>query len=252
MWTSTELYGTATVWLAVLAYAVQIYCDFSGYSDMAIGVARVLGYDFCENFDHPYVSRSITEFWRRWHISLSSWLRDYLYIPLGGDRQGPRRTYVNLMLTMLLGGLWHGAAWTFVFWGFLHGAALALERGLRPRLLPRLAGIPGPVLGAAGWAWTMLVVLVAWVFFRAPSFATAATVLDRMFVPAAGIPWFHPSAALGVGLIAAIQLLQVTPWRGLRTLPPLAWHTPVVVFTCWWLVLAFPATGFTPFIYFQF
>ena len=114
-----------------MAYAFQIYYDFSAYSDMAIGLGLMLGFVFPKNFDSPYRSASITEFWRRWHISLSSWLRDYLYVPLGGSRHGPRRTYVNLLLVMLLGGLWHGAAWTFVIWGGLHGTLLALERAAR-------------------------------------------------------------------------------------------------------------------------
>src|SRR5262249_54841805 len=114
-------------WIGVAAYALQIYFDFSGYSDMAIGLGSMFGFRFPENFDHPYVSRSITEFWRRWHLSLSSWFRDYLYIPLGGNRISPGRTYVNLVTVFFLCGLWHGASWTFVLWGMLHGAFLVLE-----------------------------------------------------------------------------------------------------------------------------
>jgi alginate O-acetyltransferase complex protein AlgI len=128
-----DLYSSATVILAVLSYSVQIYFDFSGYSDMACGVAKVLGFDLVVNFNYPYASQSITEFWKRWHISLSSWLRDYLYIPLGGNRRGKLRTYVNLMLTMLIGGLWHGASWNFVFWGGLHGAIWPSRDWLRRR-----------------------------------------------------------------------------------------------------------------------
>src|SRR6185369_7645890 len=123
-------YGTWDLLLASYAYAVQIYCDFSAYSDIAIGVAALLGYHFARNFDQPYRAQSLQDFWRRWHISLSTWLRDYLYVPLGGNRKGPLRTYANLMLTMLLGGLWHGAALKFMFWGFLHGSGLAVERAL--------------------------------------------------------------------------------------------------------------------------
>jgi alginate O-acetyltransferase complex protein AlgI len=130
-------------WYGVTAYAFQIYFDFSGYSDMAIGLGLMLGFVFAKNFDSPYISQSITEFWRRWHISLSTWLRDYLYIPLGGNRKGPRRTYVNLDIVMLLGGLWHGASWNFVIWGALHGGMLALER-LRGRLRTLLRrNVPG-------------------------------------------------------------------------------------------------------------
>ena len=122
-----ELYSGWTVWLAVIAYTGQIYYDFSGYSDIAIGIAKMLGYRFPANFRHPYLSRSLSEFWRRWQMTLSRWLRDYVYISLGGNRSGKRRTYVNLILTMALGGIWHGAAWTFAFWGLWHGAALARE-----------------------------------------------------------------------------------------------------------------------------
>src|SRR5262249_54545146 len=120
-----------TLWLAAIGYSVQIYCDFSGYSDMAIGTAKMIGYDLPENFNMPYAAASIAEFWRRWHMTLSAWLRDYLYIPLGGNRNGVGRTYLNLLLTMLLGGLWHGANWNFVLWGALHGCALAAHRFYR-------------------------------------------------------------------------------------------------------------------------
>src|SRR5205814_5433706 len=123
-----ELFSGGTVASAVVAYSLQIYCDFSGYSDIAIGISRIIGFDLPENFNMPYIATSITEFWRRWHITLSQWLRDYLYIPLGGNRKGRRRTYINLTVTMLLGGLWHGAAWTFVVWGLLHGAGLAAHK----------------------------------------------------------------------------------------------------------------------------
>ena len=128
--------------LAIYGFAGQIYCDFSGYTDMAIGLALLLGFRLPQNFDRPYTATSLRQFWHRWHMTLSRWLRDYLYIPLGGNRGGPRRTYRNLMLTMLLGGLWHGAAWTFVVWGAIHGSALSVERWLRDRL--RLEPDPGP------------------------------------------------------------------------------------------------------------
>lgn len=135
-------HGALDLWLATYGYAIQIYCDFSAYSDIAIGVAALLGFHFPRNFDQPYRARSLAEFWRRWHISLSSFLRDYLYRPLGGNRRGPRRTMANLLIVMLLGGLWHGAAWTFVLWGLLHGLVLALER---------LIGWKGRRAGAASW-----------------------------------------------------------------------------------------------------
>src|SRR5262249_50292078 len=152
--------STANAYLALVCYTLQIYYDFSGYSDMAIGLGRMLGFRFLENFDHPYASRSVTEFWRRWHISLSNWYRDYLYIPLGGNRLGAGRTYANLLVVFFLCGLWHGASWNFIVWGFVHGAFLVLERaGLAKRLVtwPKIAGR----------AYTLVVVMVAWVFFRA-------------------------------------------------------------------------------------
>jgi alginate O-acetyltransferase complex protein AlgI len=159
-------------WGATLAFALQLYFDFSGYSDMAVGLALMLNIVLPENFDSPYQARSIIDFWRRWHMTLSSFLRDYLYIPLGGSRQGRARRYVNLFVTMLLGGLWHGASWTFVLWGGLHGAYLAANH------LWRGAGLrmPAPV----AWALTLGAVMVGWVFFRAPSLERAQVVLTGM------------------------------------------------------------------------
>ena len=173
--------------MGIVAYSVQIYCDFSAYSDIAIGVALLLGFEIPENFNAPYAARTIQDFWRRWHITLSSWLRDYLYIPLGGNRKGPGRTYVNLILTFLLGGLWHGAGWTFVLWGGMHGTGLALER--RRADVRRRRGIPEP--GATAGARTLqrlgtfAFVTVAWVFFRADSIGAAFSVLWRWW-PASG------------------------------------------------------------------
>ncbi|HLQ18304.1 MAG TPA: MBOAT family O-acyltransferase [Tabrizicola sp.] len=152
-------------WLGALAYTLQLYFDFSGYSDMAIGLGLMMGFRFMQNFETPYISASITEFWRRWHISLSVWLRDYLYIPLGGNRISERRTYINLMTVMVLGGLWHGANWTFVIWGFWHGGWLALERRMGWAMRPRTVG---RVL------FTLLIVLLGWVIFRAADLGQAA------------------------------------------------------------------------------
>lgn len=175
MFAAPEIYSTLSVWLGVLAYAIQIYCDFSGYSDMAIGTAKMIGYDLPENFAMPYLSRSITEFWRRWHMTLSFWLRDYLYIPLGGNRRGPARTYVNLLATMALGGLWHGASWNFVAWGTAHGAALAIhrmyDRFLGPRRrMPDVLALPV----------TLLFVVLCWVPFRAEDFATTLAIFHKL------------------------------------------------------------------------
>jgi D-alanyl-lipoteichoic acid acyltransferase DltB (MBOAT superfamily) len=169
-------FDAGQILLAVYAFAIQIYCDFSGYTDIAIGLGRTLGYSIPENFAHPYHARSITEFWRRWHISLSSWLRDYLYIPLGGNRRGPSRTYVNLLITMAIGGLWHGAAWTFVIWGVLHGVLLAVERrlGLRDALSPPALG------GLLRGLITFHLVCLGWVFFRAANLADAGLILQTL------------------------------------------------------------------------
>jgi D-alanyl-lipoteichoic acid acyltransferase DltB (MBOAT superfamily) len=152
--------------LGVYAFAAQIYCDFSGYSDIARGLAKLLGFELMQNFDHPYVSRDPSEFWRRWHISLSTWLRDYLYIALGGNRRGSRRTSINLFATMALGGMWHGAAWTFMVWGAFHGALLIVHRSLRERGL-------WPHSRCIGALLTFHLVCVGWVFFRAPDLAHA-------------------------------------------------------------------------------
>jgi alginate O-acetyltransferase complex protein AlgI len=182
-------YGSGAVWLATLAYALQIYCDFSGYSDMALGTAHMLGYKLAQNFNLPYLAANVAEFWHRWHISLSTWLRDYLFIPLGGSRGGRVRVYRNLMVTMVLGGLWHGASWTFVFWGLLHGALLVAHRAFRdfckPR--PRLdALLQGPAGTTLRRLVTFLCVALCWVFFRATTFGAALEMLRRLAVPHAG------------------------------------------------------------------
>jgi alginate O-acetyltransferase complex protein AlgI len=163
--------------LATIFFAIQIYCDFSGYSDMAIGVARMLGFRFNENFNLPYFSTSITMFWRRWHISLSTWLRDYLYIPFGGNRHGKWATYKNLMLTMLLGGLWHGASWNFIVWGGLHGIYLSAERMLGMRKVKSISIFRN----LAGWLITFTLVCFAWIFFRATDFNEAIDIINSVF-----------------------------------------------------------------------
>lgn len=160
-------------WLGILCYTFQIYFDFAGYSDMAIGLARMMGFEFLENFNRPYTARSVTDFWRRWHISLSNFMRDYLYIPLGGNRVGPARAKLNLWLVFLASGLWHGASWNFIFWGAYHGTLLSLERILG---LPRLARVPAWIM----WPFTFLLILVGWVFFRADTLPHAIAYLQRM------------------------------------------------------------------------
>lgn len=180
-----ENYSVVMVTLGVVFYAFQIYCDFSGYSDIAIGIARMLGFTFPENFRTPYFSKGFSEFWRRWHITLSSWLRDYLYISLGGNRKGKWKTYRNLMLTMLLGGLWHGASWNFVFWGALHGAYLIVERNTSSlmAILPIHKFIKNVIS-----IWTVFTLTcLAWIFFRSSDFATSMTVIKQLN------PFFNPN-----------------------------------------------------------
>lgn len=245
-------FDCTTTWLSVLAYTAQIYCDFSGYSDMAIGAARVLGYDLCRNFSHPYLATSLSDFWRRWHISLSTWLRDYLYVSLGGNRKGKYRTYANLILTMLLGGLWHGAAWTFAAWGLLHGLGLAVSRRSTEK-----NGQPKPTRGnrrsrVLGWIGTMLLVVIGWVVFRSQSFAAAGAMLRQMFLPASGMTWVPVFPILAVSIVAAGHMYSAMGYDLDRTLKPLAWYTPAFLFFLVWLVIVFYPKGFRPFIYFQF
>jgi alginate O-acetyltransferase complex protein AlgI len=184
-------------WAGALLYTLQIYCDFSAYSDMAIGLAKMLGFDLLENFDYPYVSRSITEFWRRWHISLSNWFRDYLYVPLGGNRRPPLRVYGNLVTVFLLCGLWHGARWSFVVWGLFHGAFLVAERAGLGAILARAPA-------AVSRCYAMLVVIAGWVFFRADDLSQAVAFLAAMagFATGSGVQ-YHPSLLLGTDVVLA-------------------------------------------------
>lgn len=249
----------ADAWLGAVAYTLQLYFDFSGYSDMAIGLAAMMGFKFPENFNHPYISRSITEFWRRWHMSLSSWLREYLYISLGGNRRGHTRTYLNLFLTMLLGGLWHGANWTFVLWGAWHGGILAVERRLNEAQLwrpcPAWLTIPG----------TTLLVILGWVMFRADNVADAG----RMYAGMLGLnglalsdtlAWQVRGSVLVTMLLAAVLVYLVPVWGhrvgevGGRLLRPrLATAATLSLLPLFVLaVLKLSAQSYTPFLYFQF
>jgi D-alanyl-lipoteichoic acid acyltransferase DltB (MBOAT superfamily) len=243
--------------LAIWGYAVVIYADFSGYTDIAIGVARLLGFEFPQNFDRPYAARSIQEFWRRWHMTLSRWLRDYLYIPFGGNRKGRPRTSVNLLLTMAIGGLWHGAAWTFVLWGVLHGAYLVVGQVIVRR---RATGaLPEPAAGP--WRpWlqrlvTFHLVCLGWVLFRADSLGTAADVLGRLVTG-----WDEPTALVTPALVIAVfgmLLLQVVPRDASAAIRErLAAMRPVPLGLALGLALFVITTmgprGVAPFIYFQF
>jgi alginate O-acetyltransferase complex protein AlgI len=194
-------------WLATVCYTLQIYFDFSGYSDMAIGISRMFGFRLLENFRWPYISRSVTEFWRRWHISLSSWFRDYLYIPLGGNRRGSGRTYLNLLIVFFLCGLWHGASWSFVVWGLYHGAFLIFERTALSGVLERLPGL-------VRRAYLLLAVMVGWVFFRAETLEGALAHLRAMFGLGPAHALQHVDLYLDRELVLALALgvLGSTPW----------------------------------------
>lgn len=244
--------GLVEAWYGLFAYSFQIYFDFSGYSDMAIGLGLVLGFVFPKNFDSPYRSRSITEFWRRWHLSLSTWLRDYLYVPLGGNRKGARRTYVNLAIVMLLGGLWHGASWNFVLWGGIHGSLLALERAVGvERLWGRLPG-------AARTAAVFLIATLAWVPFRAPTFGATADYFGRLFglasvpAPAALLSGLlaSPYLVLSFALAALVTWAGAPSWTWTRDLAPRHAVAALALFAL--AVAALATQKFNPFIYFIF
>jgi alginate O-acetyltransferase complex protein AlgI len=250
--------GTGVAWLGVACYALQIYFDFSGYSDMAIGMGHLFGFTLPENFRLPYQSQSIREFWRRWHMSLSSWFRDYLFIPLGGSRQGTVRTCLNLLIVFLLCGFWHGASWTFVVWGAFHGLFLILERTPFGRLVD---AAPRPLRHA----YAMLVVLVGWVFFRAESFEQAGFYLGTMFGSqrqggARLVDYLTIEAQCA---LVAGSVLALLPWRAWLDERRWARHQAMVVglrvvavplqLALLLLSLLYVAAGtYDPFIYFRF
>ena len=239
-------------WIGVIAYAFQIYFDFSAYSDMAVGLGRMMGFEFLRNFDAPYLSDSITEFWRRWHISLSTFLRDYLYIPLGGNRHGPKRTYVNLAVVMLLGGLWHGANWTFIAWGALHGGMLAFERWRGKDSV--YAHLPRPLRVGI----TFVLVLFSWVLFRTLNIHDAWDYLCAMFgmtKPAAGSllldAVLYTRGNLGIMALCAVLAFsgrQAHDWVEKLTMPRVLLLAVLFVVS---LLMMF-VQAFNPFLYFQF
>ncbi len=249
-------YSALECYTAVVSYAVQIYCDFSGYTDIAIGSALLLGVRFPLNFNSPYKAQNIQDFWRRWHISLSTWLRDYLYIPLGGNKNGTVRTYINLMLTMLLGGLWHGANWTFVVWGGLHGVALAVTRAYHEsRGKSRTESTAGsPVWKALAVGATFHLVCASWIFFRADSFQKAWAIFAQL----GSLSTFHPNLHWSVLAVLAAGL--VTHWA------PTSWQTGVresfirmpapaqglALFAAGLALREMASADAVPFVYFQF
>lgn len=255
-----EVFHAVSIIVAVIGYSLQIYCDFSGYSDMAIGCAKCLGYDLMRNFDMPYIARNISEFWKRWHISLSTWLQEYLYIPLGGNRKGSVRTYINLFLTMLIGGLWHGAAWTFVAWGALHGAMLCIHK-LWMKLLKRDKTYRGTVFGnICSATLTYIFVAFCWIFFRANDFQTAWAVIMGMLTWQNGILYISSWVILGV--ICVMIATAVACTKSAKQKETIHGFYPLVSLDTIWgrvailvaagIAFALAYTGSNPFIYFQF
>ena len=251
-------FSSLTVILAVISYSIQIYCDFSGYSDMAVGTAKALGYTFNRNFNMPYISKNVTEFWKRWHISLSTWLQEYLYIPLGGNRKGEFRRYINLFLTMVLGGLWHGANYTFILWGFMHGLALCVHKLFMKFRKKDKGTILGGVMSAV---LTYIFVCICWVFFRAENIHIALDVLSRMFIWEDGITqifsWtLFAIAVLVIAHIAAYYNSKKNKKTIVEGYYPVLdlnkFSSLVIVFVFLFFIFCVAYTNANPFIYFQF
>jgi len=254
-----EAFSSLHLMIGIFFYSFQIYCDFSGYSDIAIGLARMMGFDFPDNFKTPYFSRSFSEFWTRWHITLSSWLRDYLYIPLGGNRYGSFNTFRNLMITMLLGGLWHGASWVFVFWGFLHGLYLIVQRVIQKPLeqLWEVLRLPNFLQATISISVVYLLTCFAWIFFRSPDFETASYYITRI----AAFEDMHPSSIINKFMVLKCSILltflifvELTNFR--LHYANLLVHKPILrVFAfalLLWMIAFFGTFGGNSFIYFQF
>ena len=249
--------SAATAWLAALSYTFQLYFDFSGYSDMAIGLGRMLGFHFPENFNNPYISQSITEFWRRWHMTLGAWMRNYLYIPLGGNRVSTKRLYFNLWLVFLLSGLWHGASWNFVLWGAWHGLFLVIERAFLLRYLEKAGRLISN-------AYAFLVVLIGWIFFRVETFNAAWGYVKALFGAGSGSESYAPDREWMIltGLAVLFAFFLYLP-KGDRIQDTVYGVRNPNNFTHIWLTLAcgvlfilslsfVTASNFNPFIYFRF
>lgn len=245
------VFDSATVWLAVVTYSLQLYFDFSGYSDMAIGIARSLGFRLTENFNMPYLSRSMTEFWKRWHISLSSWLQEYLYFSLGGNRKGSVRTYMNLLITMLLCGLWHGAAWHFVLWGGTHGVLLTLHRLYRETLGKSMT-IPAGV----SVMMTFFSATMCWVLFRAVDMENMCEIFSRLFLwENAAVSHMFVWAWIGIAVLAIMMFATIRhrEWQAQRPMVDLTTFQGFFVFCmATYFLLVFMYTGNNPFVYANF
>lgn len=248
-------YGTLFWWLAALSYTLQLYFDFSGYSDMAIGLGRIFGFHFDENFNYPYISRSVTEFWRRWHISLSTWFRDYIYIPLGGNRVSRGRWVLNILAVWALTGLWHGAAWNFVLWGVYYGILLLVEKLFLSKLLEKLPS-------AVRWGYTMFIVMIGWVLFSQTSFEAVGTALSNMF-RISDVPLIHNFTVnasvvesfiyIPLGILCSFPVVGAV--RKLRRPENAGWMVlENAVYLCLFAVciVYITASSFNPFIYFRF
>lgn len=253
-------YHAISVIMGVIGYSIQIYCDFSGYSDMAIGCAKSLGYDLNRNFNMPYIAKNISVFWKRWHISLSTWLQEYLYISLGGNRKGKVKTYINLFLTMLIGGLWHGAAWTFVVWGAFHGIALCIHK-LWMNLTGHDKNYKGTIIGnICSVVLTYLFVAFCWIFFRAENFQIASAVIKGIISWQSGTMYISSWVVLGIictvvsTFIACIkshkERIQAQGFYLLLNMESVLGLT--VLFVSVGICIALAYTGSSPFIYFQF
>ena len=255
------LYSGFECLMGIYGYALQIYCDFSGYSDMAIGIALLLGFQFPKNFDAPYKSATITEFWRRWHISLSNWLRDYLYISLGGNRKGRWRTYLNLLITMVLGGLWHGAAVRFILWGALHGVALAVHK-LWLEVVPgskALGKYMNPVMRVLGWFVTFNIVCLGWLLFRAEDMQTVHLMLYQIFHSFSPqiIPQVIEGYKVVFGLIVLGYMMHFMPAKIDEDITRKVgtasfWWQVAMLTAVIWCVMQIKSSDIQPFIYFQF
>ena len=251
-------FSSVSVILAVVSYSIQIFCDFSGYSDMAIGIAKCFGYDFKPNFNLPYLSKNVSEFWKRWHISLSTWLQEYLYIPLGGNRKGKLRTYINLLVTMVLGGLWHGASYNFIIWGVLHGLALCVHKlWMKARKNKKTIAF-GSVVSVF---ITYVFVCICWVFFRAENLAIALDVLKRIVLWESGISQMYSWAFFAIAVLVIWQIIAFIKSRkkGLNKTEDfypvfdLSKLGGLIIFITFLLfVLCVAYTNANPFIYFQF
>ena len=247
-----DIFDSVTTWMAALSYSIQLYCDFAGYSSMAIGLSLMLGIQIEENFNFPYLAGSIIDFWKRWHITLSLWIKDYLYIPLGGSRKGKERKYFNLLIAMTLCGLWHGAAWTFVIWGFLHGILIVINHLWRgSNYQSYLTKFPR-LYSFASWTLTFLSVTLCWVFFRSSNVGEAVAILQKLFsFNNAGVTWFHPFVIFILLSTFLFHLLSNLKLKFI-SLPLENKVTLTILFCLLWLVIVFYPEEFQPFVYFQF